>query len=470
MKTQKYFTVVYSLLCFVYIPICLYGQVKDIKVDAGDVIGEFEMIVGTHGKPTNHGIEFLDSYKNLGFDFIRNHDYYGPTDWYTIFPDWNADAEKESSYSFKSSDSIILSIKNSGLDVFFRLGSSWKGKNKLPVNDPPGTLRNSKGKIVHAANEKDFKKFAQICKHIVMHYNNGWANGYYLNIKKWEIWNEPSYSEQFWNGDYRQFRVMFAEVSKTLKKFDNSLFVGGPGQVGMDDEPYFVDSLFSYCSKEGAHIDFYSFHTYGGRKESLNPYEVVEKQNRFRKSLNKFGYEKTYLICSEYNCGPQGIYSNTTTAAAFVGAFLTYSEMNGIKESYFYRADDHPMGLIGMKNGKLKAEGYSFMAWKKLKENCLKINATGGDYNGFTVIASKDKISDKVYILISNFPSNKQKINLSISNLKAVRYNITLSEISDKAMLKTTVEKNIQVNKSESEKIKLSCDGNSIMLVELSAS
>ena len=35
------------------------------------------------------------------------------------------------------------------------------------------------------------KKWANVCKHIVMHYNAGWANGFYYNIKNWEVWNEP---------------------------------------------------------------------------------------------------------------------------------------------------------------------------------------------------------------------------------------------------------------------------------------
>ena len=31
----------------------------------------------------------------------------------------------------------------------------------------------------------------EVCKHIVMHYNDGWNDGYHYNIAYWEIWNEP---------------------------------------------------------------------------------------------------------------------------------------------------------------------------------------------------------------------------------------------------------------------------------------
>ncbi len=38
-------------------------------------------------------VSHVDSYRALGIDFIRTHDFYGPTDWYVIFPDWSADPD-----------------------------------------------------------------------------------------------------------------------------------------------------------------------------------------------------------------------------------------------------------------------------------------------------------------------------------------------------------------------------------------
>ncbi len=463
MKTQTYI-LIFSLIFFVNIA---YSQTKKLTVDASDTKGSFEMIVGAHGKPENDGNSFIEIYKKLGFEAMRNHDYYGPTDWYTIFPNWDANEEKESSYDFRTSDSYILALKNAGFDILFRLGSSWKGKNKRPVNDPPGTIRDSKGKITHKADEKDFKKFAVICKHIVMHYNNGWANGHYLNIKKWEIWNEPSLSKQFWSGDYKQFREMFAEVALTLKKYNNSLIIGGPGQEGMSEKQDFIDNLFSYCQKLNVPIDFYSFHTYGGLKESLNPYEVVKKYNLFRGKLDKYGYKNTYISCTEFNSGPSGMHSNSSTAAAFVGAFLTYSELNNIKESYFYRADDHPMGLIGERNGKLRTEGYTFVAWKTLKENTVRISASGGNEKGFTVIASKNKSTGKLYILISNFPSENSNVDLSILNLKEGTYKLTRREISGNLNFEIAETKNIQSGSSGESEYRFLCKANSLSFIEV---
>ena len=45
----------------------------------------------------------------------------------------------------------------------------------------------------------DIDKFAEVVRHIVLHYNKGWADGYHYGIRYWEIWNEPDF-KPFWNG------------------------------------------------------------------------------------------------------------------------------------------------------------------------------------------------------------------------------------------------------------------------------
>ncbi len=74
-------------------------------------------------------------YRDLCIDAVRNHDFFGPTDLdsqpkdsgagLVIFPDWNADASKESSYQFAPSDRVIKGIVDSGAEVCFRLGRGF---------------------------------------------------------------------------------------------------------------------------------------------------------------------------------------------------------------------------------------------------------------------------------------------------------------------------------------------------------
>ena len=165
------------------------------------------------GPMQNHdkldGAELTNQYKEIGIDFIRTHDFNGPTDISTIFPDFTADEEKESSYNFTSSDIYIKSIIQSDSEVFYRLGESASDNKSL--REPP----------------VDFEKWANICKHVIMHYNDGWAEGYHYNISYWEIWNEPDLTG-FWNGSIQDYYTLYRTTAEIIKEYNPILKVGGP--------------------------------------------------------------------------------------------------------------------------------------------------------------------------------------------------------------------------------------------------
>jgi len=155
----------------------------------------------------------VQQYKELRVDQVRTHDYMGPTDidaqftqnnsmlaWLIpgaaqrdevakngnasiIFPNWNADPEKPASYNFAPTDKVLAAIYKTGGEVYYRIGRSWGANN---VDPPP-----------------DFDKYANVVKHVAMHYNQGWANGFHYNIRYWEFWNEPE--ALFWSGTPDQF-------------------------------------------------------------------------------------------------------------------------------------------------------------------------------------------------------------------------------------------------------------------------
>ena len=94
-----------------------------------------------------------------------------------IFKNFEADPYDPASYSFTHTDRYLQCVLNAGTKVFYRLGE---------------TIENNLDYIrSHTFAPKDPKKWAVICEHIVRHYNEGWADGYYMNIEYWEIWNEP---------------------------------------------------------------------------------------------------------------------------------------------------------------------------------------------------------------------------------------------------------------------------------------
>ena len=81
------------------------------------------------------------------------------------------------------------SIIKLGAQVIFRLGRS-EGADPQP---PP-----------------DFDRYADIAKHIVLHYNGGWANGYHYGIRYWEVWNEPDLGKVFWAGTAEQYFALYS--------------------------------------------------------------------------------------------------------------------------------------------------------------------------------------------------------------------------------------------------------------------
>ena len=121
-----------------------------------------------------------------------------------IFPDWNADPEKPESYHFAASDKFIQAIRESGAEVYYRIGRSFGAD----YTDLP-----------------DFDKFAAVVKHIAMHYNQGWANGFHDNIRYWEFWNEPDLP-LFWTETPENFYRLYEKTARALKSVDPALKVG----------------------------------------------------------------------------------------------------------------------------------------------------------------------------------------------------------------------------------------------------
>ncbi|MBN2355727.1 alpha/beta hydrolase fold domain-containing protein [candidate division KSB1 bacterium] len=417
------------------------GQVKTITVDAGSNLGPITLRVGTNCGPYSMDgqTDYSSVYKDLGITAIRTHDYYGPCDWHEIFPDWDADVNQPSSYHFATSDTRIRQIVENGFEVLFRLGTSWKGNRPGYINDPPGTIRDAAGVVIHAADSTDFKKFAEICKHIVMHYNEGWADGYYYSIKRWEIWNEPSLREQFWTGTPPQFFWMFERVAKKLKAHDPTLLVGGPGQAGHTTEAY-LDGLIRYCRDHSVPLDFYSYHSYGEMQQDSNPWNIGRKAVESRQLLDSYGFTQTQIYCDEWNAGLNvNYFGHTGRGAAFYAAALTYMAANGIAECYQYRADDHGLGLVEP-NGGLKKAAASLQAWKALTQLDHQVECSGGDTTGFTAIATTSQDGETMRLLIANYPQTTQDVMVKIANLpftRGKRWQVVRKTISDTQWLAT---------------------------------
>jgi len=95
------------------------GYTATISIDCNKTDGNIKPFSEINSGPLPiyyvNGADITPSYRSVGINFIRTHDFYGPTDISTIFPDWNADPSKEESYSFSSSDYYVNGIVDAGL-------------------------------------------------------------------------------------------------------------------------------------------------------------------------------------------------------------------------------------------------------------------------------------------------------------------------------------------------------------------
>lgn len=388
---------------------------RSLHVDASKVTGTIRSFQGLNGPPSPimAGLPTLvKQYRELHVNQIRTHDVMGPTEidshfelkdpllaWLipddaqragvvksgnasTIFPDWSADPEKSESYNFGPSDKVIAAIKASGAEVYYRIGRSWGAQ----IDPPP-----------------DFDKYANVVKHIAMHYNQGWANGFHDNIRYWEFWNEPE--ALFWGGTPEQFYVFYEKTARALKSVDPALKVGGDAIAFSYNPGPYREGFLDYCVEHKVPLDFYSWHTYADR--SADPYDGVRIAKNIREILDARGLTKTGSILSEWNLTPDFTEAERDRLrgvenAAFIGAALSYFQDSAIDHADFYRGDAAWMGLFALDGSPFKT-AYTFKAMGEMLDTPQRLAVEGTDTFGFAALAGRSAGGDTIQILISNY-------------------------------------------------------------------
>ena len=311
-----------------------------LKFDLSHAGRKFKTLNATNGGPwhkryTNDQFHsnFKD-YKAARIPYSRNHDsalhaiYGGPYshDITMIFPNFDADPCDPASYDFACTDEDIFLCLDAGTKTFFRLGQTIEHQIKKHGTLPP----------------KDFKKWAVICEHIIRHYNEGWADGYHLDIQYWEIWNEPdlddddSTNKRTWGGTKAQFFDFYEIAAKHLNGCFPNLKIGGPALAHSLD---WADDFLSEMNKRGVELDFFSWHVY-----AKTPAKVIRMAEKVRELLDKHGYEKTESILNEWNYvkgwSEEFIYTikaiHGIKGAAFVSACILAAQNTSIDMMMYY--------------------------------------------------------------------------------------------------------------------------------------
>ena len=396
------------------------ASANEIVVDCQKASGTIRPLHGVNlGPLCDRGMLDLSQFhKELRIPITRLHDVvwflgYGgeAVDVHTIFRDFRNDPNDERSYDFRATDDYIKSIRDVGSDIVYRLGESIEHTTRQYYTNPP----------------EDKEKWAQVCLHIIRHYNEGWAGGYKYDIRYWEIWNEPD-CKAMWTGSDTEFFSLFEIAAKAIKARFPELKVGGPAV--MTAAGPWADKFLGQCRDRSVPLDFFSWHCYGA-----NPYSVSKNADAVRTQLDRYGYTKTESHMNEWNYIPNGNWGpfkdeagpvrdkwyadmGGPQGAAYVAAVLMLMQDTTIDVANFYSAGVSAFALFSA-HGTPNKQFYAFKAFRALLDTPLRVAADAPAGGQFAACAGMSPDKKHVSVLVSNWGADIQSLPLTFSNLPA---------------------------------------------------
>ena len=140
----------------------------DAVFSLGPEAGRLRPLAGINIGPLGNGANpsLADAYRARGLTLIRTHDYYGPLDLATIYPDRSRDPLARASYVFdapvgrdrRSSDQVFASIVDNGFEPYFRLGDSYNNA-RAPAPGEVATLAAASVQVVRHYREGQWDGF-----------------------------------------------------------------------------------------------------------------------------------------------------------------------------------------------------------------------------------------------------------------------------------------------------------------------
>lgn len=390
----------------------------------------------------------FSDYKAAGIPFARNHDaahfpgYGGPhtVDVNNIFTDFSRDVDDIEAYDFTVTDIYTQTIIESGAEVFYRLGASIEHWAKKYNTLPP----------------KDFKKWAQICEHIIRHYNEGWADGFEWNIRYWEIWNEPDLDyapdntkpTPTWSGTKEQFFDLYETAAKHLKSCFPNLKIGGPALAGQEK---WGDEFLAEMNKRNVPIDFFSWHAYPDE-----PKKMFDMAERIKAIMDKNGYGDAESILNEWNYvkgwTDKFVYTleqiKSIKGAAFTAACILGSQYTSVDMLMYYDARPSTFnGLFDFSTLRPLKGYYAISLFNKLYEAGTQIGCDN-DCDGVYALGAVDA-NGAVKLMIASFNDDD-----TVTESKKIK--IKVEGMENEKLKRFLVDSDTN---EEIEPITLDCDG-----------
>lgn len=390
---------------------------------------------GPQGEVGN--VDLTALYKKRGVTLVRTHDYYGPLDMATLYPDRSKDPLQQLSYNFtgaldvnyqRSSDSVFAAIVNGGFEPYFRIGDSYNNVT------PPTSA--------------ELPNWSQAAVQVLKHYRLGQWGGYTSNFRFVEIGNEPD-NPLFWPSPLtsNDFNQLYDTTARAVRAAFPTLKIGGPGWAPSGclapQGQAKVRSLLDHVKANSTPMDFLSFHVYG-----TDAATYLSCAQFYRNELDTRGLTSVELHITEWNTpnGSAGSATGQLRYNAQGAAYMTAAWINlqnaGVKQSTFYRGTDpapNSPEFYGMfyGDGRAKKVAEAFSLWRDFTAYPVALAVTGAPI-GSTVLAAQDDKGARA-ILLANPTATASNSAINFSDGKTMGdYALSISTVSDNATAQPT--------------------------------
>ncbi|MBQ4268570.1 MAG: hypothetical protein IJB97_02845 [Clostridia bacterium] len=411
----------------------------NISIDTKKVVkGMKAMHAG--GQPPLGGAnqtEYIHYITEAGIPFSRLHDvggYFGGgryVDIPNVFRNFDADENDPDSYDFAFTDFLLKVLVDANVEPYYRLGITIENFVNI--------------KAYHTAPPKDYHKWARICEHVIRHYTEGWANGFYYNIRYWEIWNEPEGvpvehgdEKAMWSGTAEQFFELYDVAAKHLKACFPHIKIGGYGSVGfnavapletIDPETHqkvtvepnaaekwwlqFFYDFFAYIKERNTPIDFFSWHSYN------TAWRIAKMDAWLHETLQEMGYGDIETHLNEWNpCYHNTLHKNAAMIAATMIA-LQHGHTD-VCCIYDMKTTSGPWApLFDLNTHKPKHGYYSMVAFNTLYQLKNQVQTTC-DEEKLYVLGASD--GNRHAMMIANVSGARKQLSIEGVNEKTARY------------------------------------------------
>jgi len=397
-----------------------------VKIDFKNTNGKINPLHGVNSGPMTKVFTYdaREHFRMAGFPYARLHDVEYPygsgefVDVHCIFKKFDADENDPASYSFGLTDKYLEAILETGCKPFYRLGNSIEGQS-LPIKR-------------HVLPPKDYLKWAKICEHIIMHYNEGWANGYHWNLEYFEIWNEPDLdSKSNWYGPNEEFYKFYDVAATYLKSRFPHLKIGGPAFSG--PRGAFQEEFFTYITTRDHKVplDFCSWHRYAVDMDKL-----LSGAESMKDTLERYGYADAESILNEWNY--MADWQNQSESyrilkghkgGAHAAAFLcTLQSETNVKIANYFEADvvKEWCGIFDVDEMSIGAHGrkaslkplkafHAFRSFNELYKLGEAVEITSGISKAIKVAAARNP--EKCALLAANYDGEDTSVTFDLTNL-----------------------------------------------------